>query len=70
VEVLVAGVMEVMIADCFDWRSEVFLEFFSIYGDNLESFFNPKYRSTASNIQSEIFNDSGVSVSIFKIAEP
>jgi hypothetical protein len=69
VEVVIAGVMEMVVADCLDWRSEVFLEFFSIYGDNLEAFFNPKYRFTISNIQFEVFNDLDVSASIFIIAE-
>jgi hypothetical protein len=69
VEVLVAGVMEVVVADCFNWRSEAFLESFSICENNLEKFFNPKYRSIAFNIQFEVFNDSGVSVSIFMIIE-
>jgi hypothetical protein len=69
VEILVAGVMEVVVADCLNWRSEAFLKFFSIYGSNLENFFNPKYRSTAFNVQFEIFNNSGVSASIFIIAE-
>jgi hypothetical protein len=49
-EVLIVGIVEVVVADYFDWRSEAFLESFSICGDNLENFFNPKYRSTASNI--------------------
>jgi hypothetical protein len=50
VEVLVVGVMEVMIVGCFDWRSEAFLGSFSVYGDNLENLFNPKYRFTAFNV--------------------
>jgi hypothetical protein len=70
VEVLVAGVVEVVVIGCFGWRSEAFLESFSIYGGNLEDFFNPKYRFIIFNVQSEVFNDSGVSVSTFMIAEP
>jgi hypothetical protein len=50
VEMLVAGVVEVVVVDCLDWRSEAFLESFSIYGSNLENLFNPKYRSTTFNI--------------------
>jgi hypothetical protein len=69
VEVLVAGIVEVVIVGCFDWRSEAFLEFFSIYGDILKDLLNLKYRSIIFNIQSEIFNDSDVSASIFIIAE-
>jgi hypothetical protein len=70
VEMLVAGVVEVAIADCLNWRSEAFLGFFSAYGGNLEDLFNPKYRSTAFSVQSEVFNKSGVSASTFMIAEP
>jgi hypothetical protein len=69
VEVLVGGVMEMVVTDCLDWRSEAFLGFFSIYGDNLENLFNPKYRFTTFNIQFEVFNNSDVSASIFIIAE-
>jgi hypothetical protein len=69
VEVLVAEVVEVMIVDYFDWRSEAFLGFFSICGDIRKNLFNSKYRSTTSNIQSEDFNNSDVSASIFMIAE-
>jgi hypothetical protein len=69
VEVLVAEVVEVVVVDYFNWRSEAFLESFSVYGDNLEDLFNSKYRFTASNIQSEIFNNSDMSASIFMIAE-
>jgi hypothetical protein len=66
---LVAEVVEVMVADCLGWRSEAFLEFFLICEGNLENLFNPKYRATVFNIQSEIFNNSDVSASIFMIAE-
>jgi hypothetical protein len=69
VEVLVAGIIEMMVADYLDWRSEIFLEFFLIYKSILEDLFNPKYHSIASNIQFEIFNNSGVSASIFMIAK-
>jgi hypothetical protein len=69
VEVLVAGVMEVVVADYFDWRSEIFLGSFLICGDNLKDFFNPKYRFIIFSIQSEIFNDLDVFISIFMIAE-
>jgi hypothetical protein len=69
-EMLVAGVVKVVVADYLDWRSEAFLGSFSIYGSNLENFFNPKYRFTVFSVQSEVFNDSGVSASIFMIAEP
>jgi hypothetical protein len=65
VEVLVVGIMEVVVADYLDWRSEAFLESFSVYGGILEGLFNPKYRLTASSVQSEIFNNLGVSASIF-----
>jgi hypothetical protein len=70
VKVLIAGIIKMVVIDYFDWRSEIFLGSFSIYKDNLKNFFNPKYRSTIFNIQSEIFNNSGVFVSIFMIAEP
>jgi hypothetical protein len=50
VEVLVAGIVEMVVADCLDWRSEAFLEFFSVCEGNLEDLFNLKYRFTASNI--------------------
>jgi hypothetical protein len=69
VKILVAGVMEVVIAGYLNRRSEAFLESFSICENNLEKFFNPKYRSIAFNIQFEVFNDSGGSVSIFMIIE-
>jgi hypothetical protein len=69
VEVLVAEIMKVVIADHLDWRSEAFLGSFSICGGILKDFYNSKYRSIASNIQSEIFNNSGVSASTFMIAE-
>jgi hypothetical protein len=49
-EVLVAGIVEVVIADCLNWRSETFLKSFSIYGSNLKNLFNPKYRPIVSNI--------------------
>jgi hypothetical protein len=49
-EVLVAEVVEVVIVYCFGWRSEAFLEFFSICKGNLKDFFNPKYRFTVSSI--------------------
>jgi hypothetical protein len=68
VEVLIAGIMEVVITDYFNWRSEAFLEFFLICRGILDSLFNPKYHFTTSNIQSEIINDSDVSASIFIIA--
>jgi hypothetical protein len=68
-KVLVAGVVEMVVASCFGWRSEAFLESFSTCGGNLENLFNPKYRPTASSVQSEIFNDSDVSASTFMIAE-
>jgi hypothetical protein len=70
VEMLVVGVMEMVIADCFDWRSETFLGSFSVYGGILEDFFNLKYRPTIFSVQSENFNNSDVSASIFMIAEP
>jgi hypothetical protein len=50
VEMLIAEIVEMVIADYFNWRSEAFLGSFSICGGNLENLFNPKYRSTASNI--------------------
>jgi ethanolamine transporter EutH len=49
-EVLVVEVVEVVVAGCLNWRSEAFLESFSIYGNNLENLFNPKYRLTTFNI--------------------
>jgi hypothetical protein len=71
VEVVVAGVVvEVIIAGYLDWRSEAFLGSFSVYRSILEDLFNPKYRSTASSVQSEILNNSSVSASTFIIAEP
>jgi hypothetical protein len=50
VEMLIAEVVEMVVADYFDWRSEAFLKNFSVCEDNLEDFFNPKYRFTAFNI--------------------
>jgi hypothetical protein len=67
--VVAVVVVAMVVADCFDWRSEAFLEFLSIYESILENRFNSKYCSTTSSIQSEIFNNSGVSASTFIIAE-
>jgi hypothetical protein len=50
VEMLVAETVEVVIVNYLDWRSEAFLESFSICGIILKDLFNSKYRSTAFNI--------------------
>jgi hypothetical protein len=55
VEVLIAGVVVVVIADCSGWRSEAFLGFFSVYEGILEGLFNSKYRPTASDVSANIF---------------
>jgi hypothetical protein len=66
--ILVAVVMEILIIEIIEIMI-AFLESFSIYEDILKNLFNSKYRSITSNIQSEIFNNSDVSASIFIIAE-